>query len=42
MQAFRNSGVHLKAMKDSNKLGFNRSCTWQTDSIPSWEKLSEN
>lgn len=38
LQAFRNSGIHLKAMKDSSKLGFNQSCTWQTDYIPSWEE----
>ena len=38
MQNFRNSGVHLKAMADSNKLGFNRSHSWHTDRIPSWKE----
>ena len=38
MKAFRNSGVHLKAMMESSKLGFNRSHSWQTDSIPTWEE----
>lgn len=35
LQAFWNSGVHLKAMKNSNKLRLNQTCTWQTDYIPS-------
>ena len=38
MTAFRNSGVHLKAMQDSDKLGFNQSHTWYTDRIPNWQK----
>ena len=36
MKAFRNSGVHLKAMMESSKLGLNRSHSWQTDRIPTW------
>lgn len=39
LRAFRDSGIHLKAMKDSHRLGFNRSCTWQTDTIPSWKEV---
>lgn len=38
MQAFRNSGFHAKAMVDSKKLGFNRSHSWETDRIPSWQE----
>jgi hypothetical protein len=38
MKAFRNSKAHLKAMKDSDKLGVNQSHTWQTEHIPSWEE----
>lgn len=38
MKTFRDSGVHLKAMTDSNKLGFNRSHSWHTDRIPSWKE----
>ena len=36
LQAFRNSKVHLKTMKDSAKLGFNQSHTWDTEHIPDW------
>jgi hypothetical protein len=46
MKAFRNSGVHLKAMTDSPKLGSNQSFSWKTDCIPTWKeaiaKLNEN
>lgn len=38
MRAFRNSGVHLKAMTDSPQLGSNQSCSWSTESIPTWEE----
>ena len=38
MKAFRNSGVHLKAMMESDQLGFNRSHSWQTDRIPTWSE----
>ena len=38
MKAFRNSGIHLKAMKESDKLGVNRSHTWHTEYIPSWSE----
>ena len=38
MKAFRNSKAHFKAMKDSEKLGFNQSHTWQTDYIPDWSE----
>jgi hypothetical protein len=38
MKAFRNSKAHLKAMQDSDKLGFNQSCTWDTKHIPSWSE----
>ena len=38
MKAFRNSGVHSKAMMESSKLGFNRSHSWQTDGIPTWSE----
>ena len=38
MQAFRNSGFHAKAMTDSQKLGFNQSYSWETDSIPTWQE----
>ncbi|MGL5943142.1 MAG: hypothetical protein ACRC2S_22815 [Waterburya sp.] len=38
MKAFRNSKAHLKAMQDSDKLGFNKSCTWKTEHIPSWSE----
>ncbi len=38
LKAFRNSGSHLKAMKDSDKLGFNQSHTWYTEYIPDWSE----
>ena len=38
MKAFRNSGIHQKAMADSPQLGSNQSYTWETDSIPTWEE----
>ena len=38
MQAFRNSRSHLKAMKNSDTLGFNRSHTWYTEHIPDWSE----
>lgn len=38
LQAFRNTGVHLKAMKVSQILGTNQAYTWQTDCIPNWEE----
>ena len=38
MKAFRDSGVHSKAMMESPKLGFNRSHSWQTDRIPTWSE----
>ncbi|MGF1590809.1 MAG: hypothetical protein ACFCU7_16505 [Pleurocapsa sp.] len=38
LKAFRNSGVHFKAMTHSPKLGFNQSYSWQTESIPTWKE----
>ena len=38
MKAFRNSGIHQKAMTDSPKLGKNQSYTWETNSIPTWQE----
>jgi hypothetical protein len=38
MKAFRNSQAHLKAMQNSNKLGFGQSYTWETEHIPSWSE----
>ena len=38
MQAFRNSGVHLKAMTNSDALGYNQSYSWQADHIPTWQE----
>lgn len=38
MQAFCNSRSHLKAMKDSDKLGFDRFYTWHTEYIPDWSE----
>lgn len=39
MQSFRNSQVHLKAMKDSPKLGLNQSHTWCTEHLPDWSEI---
>ncbi|MEL6493547.1 MAG: hypothetical protein AAFQ41_00300 [Cyanobacteria bacterium J06623_7] len=36
MKAFRNSGIHQKAMINSPQLGSNQSYTWETDTIPTW------
>ena len=38
MVAFRNSGVHFKAMTASPQLGSNQSYSWETKSIPDWEE----
>jgi hypothetical protein len=38
MKAFRNSGMHLRSMMESDKLGFNQSHSWQTDGIPTWSE----
>ena len=38
MKAFRNSGIHQKAMTDSSQLGSNQSYTWETDTIPTWKE----
>ena len=38
MKAFRNSGVHLRAMIKSPKLGSNRSYSWHTNCIPTWKE----
>ena len=45
MQAFRNSGEHLDAMKNIRRMGKAKSVTWETESEPDWteamRKLSE-
>ena len=38
MKAFRNSGVHRKAMTDSVELGSNQSCAWETNCVPTWQE----
>ena len=38
MKNFRNSGFHKQAMVASDKLGINRSYSWQTDWIPNWQE----
>ena len=38
MITFRNSGFHQQAMISSAKLGSNRSFSWQTNCIPSWQE----
>ncbi|MEN9565465.1 MAG: hypothetical protein RLZZ69_661 [Cyanobacteriota bacterium] len=38
MKAFRNSKAHLKAMQNSDKLGFGQSYTWETEHLPSWSE----
>ena len=38
MKAFRNSGIHQKAITDSPQLGSNQSYTWETNTIPTWKE----
>ena len=38
MLAFRNSGIHRRAMIESPKLGTNQSYTWETETIPTWSE----
>ena len=38
MKAFRNGGIHHKAMIESPQLGSNQSYTWETDTIPTWDE----
>lgn len=46
MLAFRNSGIHRRAMIESSKLGSNQSHTWKTETIPTWsqalQKISDS
>lgn len=45
MQAFRNSGAHLQAMKNTGRIGRAKSVTWECAEKPSWatalEKLAQ-
>ena len=38
MAEFRNSGAHLAAMKKSAQFGKIHSCTWETESLPTWKE----
>ena len=38
MNAFRNSGAHLAAMKATRKMGRAKVVTWETAEIPSWRE----
>ena len=41
MKAFRNSGAHLAAMKNTRKIGRAKVVTWQTKELPSWQEAGE-
>jgi len=38
MLNFRNSGAHMKAMKQSKSYGEITSTSWEADAIPSWSE----
>jgi len=38
MQAFRNSGAHLEAMKHIKTIGKAKSITWETRTEPVWDE----
>lgn len=38
MQAFRNSGPHLEAMKNIKKIGKAKSISWQSEKEPGWSE----
>ncbi len=38
MQAFRNSGPHLQAMKNMKNIGKAKSISWQADREPDWNE----
>lgn len=38
MKAFRNSGPHLEAMKNTRRIGKAKSITWDAHEEPGWEE----
>jgi heme-degrading monooxygenase HmoA len=38
MQAFRNTGAHLDAMKNVRRIGRAKSAAWEVAAIPAWEE----
>lgn len=41
MEAFRNSGHHLDAMKNTRKMGVVKSVAWEVESEPGWDEAKE-
>ena len=41
MQAFRNNGHHLDAMKNKKHIGKVKSVTWETQTEPDWDEAKK-
>lgn len=41
LKAFRNSGAHAKAMRDTGKIGRATTVTWEVDRPPTWSEVAE-
>ena len=41
MEAFRNNGHHVDAMKNIKKIGWSKSITWESQSEPDWHEAIE-
>lgn len=39
LKAFRNSGAHLEAMRNTYKIGSARTVTWEVTEIPKWPEV---
>jgi hypothetical protein len=39
MKAFRNNGAHLAAMRDTQKIGYARTVTWEVAQVPAWPEV---
>ena len=39
LKAFRNSGAHLEAMRNTARIGRARTVTWETAEIPAWPEV---
>ena len=39
LKAFRNSGAHLEAMRNTAKIGRARTATWEVTHIPTWPEV---
>ncbi len=39
MKAFRNTGAHLAAMRETGRIGTARTTTWETNEFPTWTEV---